>query len=88
MKEFTERDVPLPFPIWVDMATDSEPEAAPRRKTPERRLVWWWMRLLQGCLKATASADLPVDELPVDELELSNQTGKDGLLKGPCNESS
>jgi len=49
-------------------AMEPEVEAGPRRKTPERRLVWRRMRLLLGCL--TASADLLVDELPVDEVDL------------------
>lgn len=53
-------------------AMEPELEAGPRRKTPERRLVWRRMRLLLGCLTATPSADLLVDELPVDEADLMN----------------
>lgn len=48
---------------------ETELEAGPRRKTPERRLVWRRMRLLLGCLIATPSADLLVEELPVDEAD-------------------
>lgn len=54
-------------------AIGPESEAAPRRKTPERRLVWRRMRLLLGCLTATTSADLLVHELPVDEADLVNR---------------
>ncbi|AWP17251.1 Hypothetical protein SMAX5B_020278 [Scophthalmus maximus] len=49
---------------------EPELEAGTRRKTPERRLVWRRMRLLLGCLTAAPSADLPADELPVDEADL------------------
>lgn len=49
---------------------EPELETGLRRKTPERRLVWRRMQLLLGCLMATPSADLLVDELPVDEADL------------------
>ncbi|TNN53948.1 hypothetical protein EYF80_035846 [Liparis tanakae] len=73
-------------------AMEPEGEAGPRRKTSERRLVWRRMRLLLGCL--TASADLLVDELPVDEVDLMKRgqcltnrlfgdaAGKPGALGG------
>lgn len=53
------------------MEPAAEGEAGPR-KTPERRLAGGWMRLLLGCLIATPSADLPVEELPVEEADLVN----------------
>lgn len=59
------------------MEPEVEVEAGPR-KTPERRLVWRWMRLLLGCLMTTPSADLLVDELPVDEADLANEGGEWG----------
>lgn len=54
-------------------AMEPELEAGPRRKTPDRRLVWRRMRLLLGCLMATPSADLPADELPEEEADLMNK---------------
>lgn len=59
-------------------AMEPELEVGTRRKTPERRLVCRRMRLLLGCLTATPSADLPVDELPVDEADLMNRGGGRG----------
>lgn len=46
---------------------DSAIEPDTRRKTPDSRLVWRWMRLLLGCLVATLSDDLLVDKLPAGE---------------------
>lgn len=71
-------DILLCFLDWMDSvaripdASGMEPEleVGSRRKTPERRLVWWRMRLLPGCLTATTSADLLVEELPADVADL------------------
>lgn len=54
-------------------AMEPEVEVGPRRKTPERRLVWRRMRLLLGCLMAAPSTDLLVDELQVDGADLVNR---------------
>lgn len=81
----SQRDVLLPFLAWTDSddlrlavrAMEPELEAGPRRKTPERRLVWRRMRLLLGCLTTTPSADLLVDELPVDVPDLMTDLDQD-----------
>lgn len=63
-------------PAVSAMEPEVEVEVGVRRKTPERRWVLRRMRLLQGCLMATPSADLLADELPVDEAELLNKKVK------------
>lgn len=82
--EYRRCDVLLPFLLWMDSddlrpacsAMEPEPEAGPpRRKTPERRLVWRRIRLLLGCLTVTASADLQVEELLLDEADLNEREG-------------
>lgn len=57
-----------------------EPAAGPRMKTPERRLVWRRMRLLLGGRTAAPSADLLVDELPVEEADLMSRR-EGGILE-------
>lgn len=79
--------------MWTDnddlspavSAMEPEVEVGVRRKTPERRWVFRRMRLLQGCLMATPSADLPADELPVDEAELLNKKVKKECLRNILN---
>lgn len=51
------------------MEPEADVDVGPR-KTPERRSVWRRTLLLLGCLMTTPSADLLVDELPVDEADL------------------
>lgn len=63
----------------VSAMEPSEAWVGPRRNTPERRLVWRRIRLLLGCLTATASADLLVDRLPADKADLVN--GADGWVE-------
>lgn len=80
-------DLPLPFLAWTDsgdlipVVSAMEPSEAwvgPRRNTPERRLVWRRIRLLLGCLTATASVDLLVDRLPADRDDLVNRADEWG----------
>lgn len=82
-------DILLPFLDWMDSddlmpavsAMEPEEEMGPR-KTPERRLVCRRMRLLPGCLMVTPSADLLVEELPVDDADLMNGGEKEDYFTG------
>lgn len=56
----------------MDPKVDGGP-GRPRRKTPERRLLWLRIRLLLGCLITTPSADVTVDELLVDVPDLKKE---------------
>lgn len=92
-RKYSHCDVLLPFLVWTDnddlspavSAMEPEVEVGVRRKTPERRWVFRRMRLLQGCLMATPSADLLADELPVDEAELLNKKVKKECLRNILN---
>ena len=65
----------LEMEVLMPAGSAMEPalERGTRRKTPERRLVWWRIRLLLGCRTNTPSADLLVEELPVNEADLKNR---------------
>lgn len=79
-------DLLLPFLTWTDRddrspadsAMEPEVDTGLRWKTPESRLVWRRMRLLLGCLTATPSADLQVEELPVDTPDLEDGAAREG----------